>query len=308
MRGIIAVDIGGTFYKGSIIPELTDSAAILDEVRKGFMKMPIKVEDKSEVQTFFDFINLLYLGAGKKDYSISGIGMAFPGPFNFDAGISRMDHKLKDFKGIDLRHELPIHISGLNNDVPLYFFADCHTFGAYEYKYNTTTVNSKFLGITLGTGLGTTFIDNGVILVKPKNGIPCMGSVWDLPYLDGIVEDYVSSRFLLTDYLTRSANNSNITVTEIIDEAIEGKKDAVETLKLMGFHLGRSLKEIIREFCPKMVVVGGGLSVAYDFFISDVRRGAEVLEDTGLFSRSSLNYYSSLMGIKILMDKEIVYE
>ena len=49
----------------------------------------------------------------------------------------------------------------------------------------------RIIGVTLGTGFGGGFIANGRIFYSGQ-GVPPDGGVWNLPYLEGIAEDYVS--------------------------------------------------------------------------------------------------------------------
>jgi glucokinase len=307
MKVLIAIDVGGSFYKGSIVPKEDISAHIIEAVQANFKKQPVKIGNMTEVDSLYTFIRDLYKDSMTKGCEIIGLGMGWPGPFDLKDGIAWMDHKLRDFKGINLRQGIKEHILEVAK-IPVYFFYDVHAFGAAEYRYGEASLPDRFIGITLGTGLGSCFIDRGVIVQTARDDIPVLGSLWDSPYLGGIVEDYVSSRYVLSGYYEKGGKKKDTTVAQIIDDALEGDNAASQVFREMGFHLGSSLRKIIKNFKPEKIVIGGGLSVAYNVFEQDLRRGACLSTDDKRLVKSLLNYYSSLLGIQALMRKEIVYE
>jgi glucokinase len=49
-------------------------------------------------------------------------------------------------------------------------------------------------------------------------------------------------------------------------KATEGDKQALESWKDFGRHMGHAIKTVIYAYDPEAIVLGGSLSNAYDFF------------------------------------------
>src|SRR5690606_10353209 len=88
-------------------------------------------------------------------------GIAMPGPFDYENGISRMRNqdKYDHLYGMDIRRELAERIGLDGTDIR--FINDAAAFLQGEVFAGKHTDRSKILGITLGTGLGTARWENG---------------------------------------------------------------------------------------------------------------------------------------------------
>jgi len=122
---------------------------------------------------------------------VEGAALAFPGPFDFAAGVSRMTHKLPFLYGIDLRGELAALFGWQPSQVR--FLLDSAAFLMGEIGAGAAKGVARAVGITLGTGIGSAFSVDGR-LVTSGPGVPPRGEVWDLPYEGRILEESVSTR------------------------------------------------------------------------------------------------------------------
>lgn len=218
----------------------------------------------ADLDTFESFVDLLFdLGtraaAGESD--IAGASLAVPGPFDCEAGISLMEHKLTPLYGKNLRGALAQKF-GWTPD-RLLFLNDAGAYLLGEVGAGSARGAARAVGITLGTGIGCAFAING-ICVREGEGVPPGGEIWNYPYADGTVEDLLSTRALKAEYLARTGQD--IEVAQIASQA-DTDSDARDVFELFGRNLGDVLRDVVAPFRPDMVVIGGGISRSSRLFL-----------------------------------------
>ena len=132
--------------------------------------------------------------------SIQHVGVAMPGPFEYDTGVSKLHHKFASLHNMNVGEALQ---KRLNAQVPIYFGNDASLFALGEWWAGAAKGFERVIGVTLGTGLGGGFVAGGYVLYSGE-GVPKDGGIWDLPYLDGIAEDYVSGPALVKNYQSKT--------------------------------------------------------------------------------------------------------
>ena len=105
------------------------------------------------------------------------VGVAVPGPFDYDAGVSAMTHKLAPLRNVDLRGELSAAL-GLPPQA-FAFLNDAAAFLLGEWWAGAARARRRAMGVTLGTGLGSAYLDEGKIVTgegelytRPFRGAP----------------------------------------------------------------------------------------------------------------------------------------
>uniref|UniRef100_UPI00260DF262 ROK family protein n=1 Tax=Pseudonocardia sp. TaxID=60912 RepID=UPI00260DF262 len=149
------------------------------------------------------------------------------------------------------------------------------------------------LFLSIGTGLGSGFLQNGAVLRGHRGrGAELGHMVVDRASqhrctcgLVGCLEALASGWALERDgraavaaeprgALARRAGRQKVTTHFMIEAAREGDPDAVALVARMGAHIGRALGESVMSLLPvDRVVVGGGLAVL-DRLLLDPMRGA----------------------------------
>ncbi|MGA2349913.1 MAG: ROK family protein [Terracidiphilus sp.] len=215
-------------------------------------------------QTSDAFVGLLHsLGveAAAGFELVTGATLAIPSPFDFQAGVSLMRHKLPYLYGVDLRQALAGYFGWEPCDVS--FLNDADAFLLGEIGAGAARRFARAVGITVGTGTGSAFAVDGQ-LVTEGSGVPRGGEIWDIPYENGIVEDFLSSRAISGNYKRRTGNTR-----EVAELAAAAPDDpaAKEVFVEFGQHLGRMLEMILAGFAPEIVVLGGGISHAAHLFL-----------------------------------------
>jgi len=231
---------------------------------------PVVSAHYGDVTASGGFVDLLCGLASKATASnFAGLGatLAFPGPFDYEAGISLMQHKLPYLYGFDLRHALAFRLGCDPAQVRFLNDADAYLLG--EVGAGAARGFSRAVGLTLGTGIGSAFALDGT-LVNSGPGVPTDGEIWNVPYENGIVEDFVSTRAIAGAYSSRAGKS--ITVAEIA-AAAPHDPDAQQAFAEFGRHLGQVIGSLLADFHADVVVLGGGISRSSSLFLPFTRAG-----------------------------------
>jgi predicted NBD/HSP70 family sugar kinase len=218
------------------------------------------------VKTSDGFVDLLCkLGFEAGACSGMGAALAVPGPFDFQAAVSRMRHKLPYLYGVDLRQALAAGLGCPPNQVR--FLNDAAAFLLGEIGAGAARGFTRAVGLTLGTGIGSAFAVDGR-LVTEGPGVPPSGEIWNVPYEGGIVEDYISTR-AIADFYQHSGGRER-SVAELA-AAAGSEPAAQEAFAHLGRHLGRVLHTLLADFHPEVVVIGGGIARSPELFLPATR-------------------------------------
>ena len=175
---ILSIDAGGTFFKYAVLGVEKKDVFEIDS---------IAVDSNGNTEHILGCYKNIISTVSKK-YHISGIGVSTPGPFDYKNGISMMQHKFSAIKGIVLKDYLQAF---LPNKFPIWFCSDSNAFLIGEVNEERYKEKNIF-GITVGTGLGFSIIYEGKLQTK-ESGAP-KEVIYNLPCMNGILEDYVSGR------------------------------------------------------------------------------------------------------------------
>jgi len=220
------------------------------------------------IASFTAFVDLLHrLGAeaAGSERNLAGASLAVPGPFDLEAGVSLMDHKLQYLKNQNLRRALARSFGWQPNQ--LRFLNDAAAYLLGEVGRGAVEGAERAVGLTLGTGIGSAFAIHGRHLTA-GDGVPPGGEIWNYPYAGATVEDLISTRRIKADYaaLTGPTANPDKEVAQIAASAASDPA-ARQVFNDFGRHLGQVLRDVIAPFHPDMVVLGGGISRSSALFL-----------------------------------------
>ncbi|MGW5866631.1 ROK family protein [Streptomyces sp. NPDC055239] len=185
-------------------------------------------------------------------------GAAVPGPFDYEKGIARFRGvgKFDDLYGVDVRSGFLDGVRPRPADVV--FLNDAHAFSLGEWRAGAAVGHRRCVGITLGTGVGSAFLADGVVR-RAGPGVPPEGRVDLLRWSGAPLEDSVSRRAILARYGDR-----DVDVRDIALRAREGEKWAAQVLDEALAALGTVLAPYVRDFGASAVVVGGAMALSWD--------------------------------------------
>ncbi|HEX2954163.1 MAG TPA: ROK family protein [Bacillota bacterium] len=267
MGYIIAFDIGGTAIKSGII----DTRLLLrDETLATYPS-----ESDRDADTIINNIDSIILDQWEKvrheNGSLQGIGFGFPGPFNYEQGISYIKGlgKYEAIYGLDIATPIKKYLNTtdipLSDDFTIVFENDAAAFTLGEYEHLKAVGCDRLMGITLGTGCGSSFISQGKI-VRGMFGVPESGEIFNQPFRESIIDDYISRRGILGLAAKHGMDTARVDVADVAVLAKNGAKEAQDVFDDFGKLLGEALIPYIKQFAPDIIVFGGQISKSFDLF------------------------------------------
>jgi hypothetical protein len=179
----IGLDVGGTSLKSALVS--SDGSVCMNS----FLHTSINSQGSKEdvIKTFIYALNKHLKAADDHGIEVDGIGIGMPGPFDYKKGVCLIPphlHKFQALYGLNIREELAERI-GLGN---IQFENDAWTFLRGEEWTGMAKGFRRIIGITIGTGMGSSFMVDGKIVSRGK-GIPLQGAmltdvpsaIWSLP-------------------------------------------------------------------------------------------------------------------------------
>lgn len=195
---------------------------------------------------------------------LAGIGFAMPGPFDYPGGIAWFENvgKFENLYEVDVRKEIQNRLQ-LEDGFPVRFLNDAACFAVGESLQGEASKHRRLLAITLGTGFGTTFIDNH-LPVAGKYEIPEDGFLYRVPFKDAVADEYFSTRWFIREY--ESVTGRKISGVKEIAEEAESDEKVAEIFTTFGENLGGFLVPWLTRFEADCLVIGGNISAAYPRF------------------------------------------
>ncbi|WP_281310172.1 ROK family protein [Flavobacterium flavigenum] len=265
----IGMDVGGTHITSAVI-DVTNMKVLNSSVHKESFNSNLPV---NQVMDFWEkSIKTSLENSAIKN--ISGITVCIPGPFDYEKGISMIkgQAKYENFYGLNIGDLIRERLN-LAYDFNIFFENDAACFGKGEVYQYMGNLSKKVMAVTLGTGLGSCFIDRGKSITY-GNEVPADGEIWNLPFKNGIAEDYVSLRGLLSKYFMLSKMQLENGL-ELYNHAIAGDKNALQAFEQMGEDLAEIVTPWFKKFSVEHFIIGGKIADASDLFLPAFNRKIE---------------------------------
>ncbi|CDR07518.1 ROK family protein [Streptomyces iranensis] len=187
-------------------------------------------------------------------------GIAVPGPFDYARGIARY-HGVGKFAALDGLAVGDLLTPRLNpRPARLRFLNDASAF-ALGVRHTAHAESRRLVAVTLGTGVGSAFLDRGTI-VEDDPRVPPEGRV-DLLTVDGRpLEDTVSTRAMTTHYTARTGRPVD-GLRELTALAADNDATARDVITSALRALGAALAPWLTAFEADTVVFGGSITAAW---------------------------------------------
>jgi glucokinase len=275
----IGVDLGGTNLRFGLVRE--DEKII---TRRGTGTMAAEgVEIVLERLT--SGIQTLARKAQVAGMKIAGIGIGVPGIISAKEGIVRLSPNLAGWEDIPLRARLMESFS-----YPVYVENDANAYALGEYWFGAGKGTSCMVCITLGTGVGGGIIldgniwrgadgmagEVGHITVNPDGPLcPCgnRGCLERYSSATAVIEMAVAAvaRGEKTSLKNLKKAGLAITPEAVADAAKKGDRVAGRIYSEVGKYLGIAIADLINLLNIECIVIGGGLTGAWDLFIGPLK-------------------------------------
>jgi len=216
----------------------------------------------------------------------SKISIAMPGPMDYKNGICRIkdQDKYTALYNINIKEMLAARL-GIS-PASVNFKNDAACFLTGEIFTGSLKGIDNAIGLTLGTGLGTSHI---------KNGEAFDSDLWKMPFLQGIAEDYISTRW----FVKRFKELAGIELKDVKD-LVENYQDSPYFKAIFlefSLNLAKFIHKFIRKKMPHAAVIGGNIANAEDYFLNDTRKFlAEMMGYSFPIRRSTLGEKAALLG------------
>lgn len=266
---VIALDVGGSYIKSCILLNHVPMTASQKE-------FPSLADQDQE--TIIE--QLIHIFKYQADFYHSQfieqdghwrIGLAFPGPFDYKQGICYVQglDKFESLYGYHVKEALYERLAQEQGSwarplqsAEIRFENDARLFAL---GFSTNYPQARFMALTLGTGLGSAYIDKSTIM-DHSQGIPANGWLYNQPYRDGIVDDAFSKRGILQLARSLGVMKPDLDVKELAEDAIAGDRLSQEVFMEFGHRLADMLIPYIQAYQPDLLVFGGQLSKSFHLF------------------------------------------
>lgn len=279
MRIAIGIDIGATDTKYGI---LTEAGKILEKyvIPTTQGKDPYKL-----LQPIADQVVRIKEQYNGSDYSLSGVGIGFPGPVLKSGYVEKcVNLQLKGFHATEIMKDLipGVQVTAGN---------DANTAALGELWLGGGMGKQNAVFVTLGTGVGSGMILNGQILygnlglageighivVKPDEVEPCncgkYGCLNQYACAYGIVRETKKKLELTTQpSVLRGKGSEVLTAEYIMNAAKDGDGLAYSSVEECMALLGKCLADAVYVVDPEVIIIGGGVSKAGDFILPMIEK------------------------------------
>lgn len=244
-RKIIGVDMGGTkIHSSLILGKEIISECILDT--------PAKESEKVVLDRLIKAIEQVY------QPGCEGIGIGVPSVVDWKEGIVYDVVSIPSWKEVHVKKILEDHFK-----IPVYVNNDSNCFALGENFFGKGIDVANFVGVTVGTGLGSGIIIENKLYQGVNTGA---GEIGSISYKDGIIEQYCASEF----FISRGLDGE-----ELYLKAKKGDPEALEIFKDYGKNLSEVVKIVLYAYDPETIILGGSISNAYEFFMDAVWQGLQ---------------------------------
>jgi len=256
---ILATDIGGSHITSAIV-NTTDWSIVADCVTRN------RVDSSSDAKSIFHaWASNLQETISKSPEQVSQLGIAMPGPFDYENGISLMHNQDKYDSLYQLDTTIGLHEALKETLLDIRYINDAAAFLQGEVFASRLDHNEVILGVTLGTGLGSA--------VWRKGEKAFDADLWNTPYRDSIFEEYMVTRWFTRRFEELTGHKVD-GLKEILENHREEKAfDTLMTayseqlLDFMGFF---SEKHQCTQF-----IIGGNIAKALDIITTYNPQGFE---------------------------------
>jgi len=236
-RKVIGIDLGATNIRAAAV-----SLDVISNISS--RRINSSGTEQEVLRDVFDLVD------ERMDDQVDAIGIGVPSVVDVEQGIVYDVQYIPSWKEVHLkkyleeRYRKPVFV---NND------ANCFALG--EHYFGKGKAVESMIGLAIGTGMGAGIIINHKLYAGPNCGAGEFGMV---DYLDKVYEYYCSGQFF--------QNVHQVDGEVVYQGALKGDEKYLKLYSAMGTHLGNAIKMIMYTYDPELIILGGSVRLAYDYF------------------------------------------
>jgi glucokinase len=249
---VLTADVGGSHITTAVCNLKTNS--VMEET-----VTRVEFDSKGDADAILNaWLSSFSQSADKLSARVTALGVAMPGPFDYENGISYIKglDKYDSLYGQDIKTFLSqkLHINGSL----IKFRNDTEALIAGEVANYFGSKFDNIVGISLGTGFGNAHYANGA--THDLN--------WGaLPYKASIADDYFSTRWFLKRFFELTGERAkNVKELSLMNTPI-----VTTIFKEFAENLGNFLAEQFAEIKPEALVVCGNIAKAHLMFLPELK-------------------------------------
>jgi glucokinase len=284
----LGVDIGGSHITAGLVD--LESRIILDHSIK---RLKVKSDDTSE-NIIKAWSQLILEVINSQPKQLTKIGIAMPGPFDYENGISYITglEKYEALYGKNVKELLATELNIAPKNIRLKNDAGCFLQG--EIFAGNARGSDRSIGLTIGTGIGT---------AKAADGLAEDAALWQAPFKDSIAENYLSTRWFVKRY------------KELTGKLVGDVKQLCELyhsdahIQLVFDEFAENLTSFLTFFTteqnPEVIIIGGNIANASDLFLPQV---VESLTKKSIYipiKKSTLGESAVILGSASLWQEQL---
>jgi glucokinase len=249
----LGLDLGGTNIKAVVVEHDADAWRVLD---RGQVATPVADGPEAIV----DRLATVGTEAVGRFPGVTSVGIGIPGLYDPAAGTTRF---LVNIPGAWAGRPVAGPV-GAALGLPAALINDARAFGLAELRLGAARGASSMVGLTLGTGIGGVFAIDG----RVHQGHDGTGGELGHQTLDadgppcGCGNRGCLEAFARADRIAAACGTATAEVAVVA--ARSGDPAAVAGLLVIGRYLGIGIANMIVVVNPDVVVIGGGISAAFD--------------------------------------------
>ena len=313
----IGIDLGGTKILLALVNKLNGEVVLSVKKKTRKEKGPEKIMSK-----MIDGIEELLEDSGAGIDEISSIGVGAAGQIDREHGILIGAPNLDCFD-LNIKQQIQSHF-----DIPVYVGNDVEIAALGEMKFGAATGYDDFVCVFVGTGVGSAIVKNGKIIhgatgtageighiIVDLNGRQCNCGA------HGCLEAYASRSAIekrIEGALRKGRHSAILDYMEsgkpitssMIEKSIEREDELVtQCVTEASEYLSGGIASIINFINPKLIVLGGGLIEAVDYFYQNTIKKARakslpVPASKIEFKKAALGDFSGVIGAAFLEERD----
>ena len=253
------LEVGGSHVTGALL-DLRSADPVGKTVR-------LPLDSSADAATILG--TLLEVGNQLRAEPGSHWAVAFPGPFDYAAGVGRFAGvgKFDALNGVDVRAALAAGLGFPSES--FHFLNDADAFGLGVWAESAQT--GRLVCLTLGTGIGSAFVADGEP-VDDGDTVPPDAEMHFTLWQGKPLEDSVSHRAILRAY--HAASGETVPgVREVVERSRAGDAAATEALRAAFTALGAAVAPWLDRFAATDLAFGGSMAAAWDVLEPSISAG-----------------------------------
>lgn len=249
----IALDVGQTFTRSAVLDE---QGRILPD---SFSIFSTKSAESNEMilENFVRIIKFTINSILHPRFEIKWIGFSFSHAF-----ISKHKENILQEKRLkEAMMQVPSIQGKLSKDCQLHFEENALLFAIGEHILRKNhKANNRVLYLIIGSSLSSACMVQGELNIEYTERLQSQESQ------NNVNDDYISSRGMVELAKDIGISRENLDLKDLEKMALNGDSRAIKVFELFGEYLGLALKELIIDFSPDEIIIGGNLALSYPLF------------------------------------------